>query len=193
MISPAKLQASISEQAARTLVDAYLTDALGAAYTTSDSRGVHDADGWIFLIKHQNIPTPVGRITVAEKNSQVIALTGDELRDVCECVAYEQAREQGQIARDSQGYVLRYHAWRTARAYAAEQIAFYARTERPVIIEDTRPVWRATAFLQLQGRGRVCDLGAIDVDAHTGEVLPWGWRQRNHMRKRAQNAARRSA
>lgn len=40
-----------------------------------------------------------------------------------------------------------------------------------LVVERQRILWRVPLFLSLPSKGRIGQVGSIDVDAHTGEVL----------------------
>ena len=94
------------------------------------------------------------------------------------------------MARDEHGYILPTQAKVKVTGYVAEQIAFFATAEgQPQWIAGTPPVWRVATMLRLRGQGNVCDLGFVDVNALTGDVVPLSEKEIILRQKRAHHAA----
>lgn len=73
-------------------------------------------------------------------------------------------------------------AQRTANSYLLTTVASGVETASPILIPDDLPIWRMRA--QLCQRERTVGVGAIDVDARTGQVVPLTAAQIEDMRDR---------
>lgn len=177
---------SISQVEAQRAADAYLLTQVTAAIETASPILVPGAPPiWRMLVRLCNRePTAtVGTIDVNAQTGAVVPLTDDQIEDMRDRCKEHTGEAVG---------ILRPTAQVRANGYLADYVALGAKADRPVWVAGARPVWRATAFLRLRGYGRICDLGTIDVDAQTGEVVPLPKNQLQAMRKRAQDAADRT-
>jgi hypothetical protein len=117
-------------------------------------------------------PFVVGSLSVDKMNGQVVPLTASQISDIRERLLLFAAHRRGEMARDNYGYLLPSQAKVKAAAYAADHIAFFARAEgQPTWITGTPPYWRVTITLNLRGLDRACELGFVEVNAVSGEVL----------------------
>lgn len=82
-------------------------------------------------------------------------------------------------------------AKRNANGYLSMDVAMSIVADEPILIWSERPVWRMTTSLLLREWGRVAQVGAIDVDAMTGDVLPLTSNQIQTMHDRANELASR--
>jgi len=82
-------------------------------------------------------------------------------------------------------------ARRRAKGYLTSEVAMAFRPGEPVLVWGSRPVWRMTICLFLRGYGQVTELGSVDVDATTGEVIPILSAQIGAMQAQADAIARR--
>lgn len=82
-------------------------------------------------------------------------------------------------------------AKRNANGYLSMDVAMSIVADEPILIWSERPVWRMTTSLLLREWGRVAQVGAIDVDAMTGDVLPLTANQIQTMQDRANELASR--
>jgi hypothetical protein len=86
---------------------------------------------------------------------------------------------------NEQGYVLAEYARRQADRYLGMQVSlFYSATDE-VFIPLARPLWQFSVQVRLPGLGVIGSMGAIDVDAQTGEVIPLTQPQIKRIRERA--------
>jgi hypothetical protein len=125
----------------------------------------------------------VGLIDVDAQTGEVVPLTAEQVEDMRDRIKEQSGGATG---------ILRSAAQVRANGYLSNHVSLFAKADRPIWVEGDRPMWRATVFLRLRGQGRVCDLGAIDVDTQTGEVIPLPEQQLQAMRKRVQDAVRRT-
>lgn len=84
-------------------------------------------------------------------------------------------------------------AKRTANGYLSMDVAMAIVADDPILVWGERPLWRMTTSLLLPDWGRVAQVGVIDVDAMTGEVIPLGEQQIKTMQDRANELASRLA
>ena len=126
----------------------------------------------------------VGTLDVDAQTGSVIALTEEQVEDM---------RDRHKEHLGEANGVVRPTAQMLANGYLADHVSLFAKADRPTWVAGDRPVWRATVFLRLRGQGRVCDLGTVEVDAQTGTVVPLTNQQLRAMRKRAHDAAERTA
>jgi hypothetical protein len=142
-----------------------------------------DRPTWRMLVRlSQAEPkVTVGVIEVDAQTGEILALSAEQVEDMGDRIREQRGEAAG---------ILRPAAQMRANGYLTNYVSLFAKADRPVWVEGERPRWRATVFLHLRGQGRVCDLGAIEVDAQTGDVIPLPNQQLQAMRKRAQDAAR---
>ena len=84
-------------------------------------------------------------------------------------------------------------ARRRAKGYLTGAVALAFRPGEPVLVWGRRPVWRMAVHLHLRGYGRVVELGTVDVDATTGDVIALLPSQIASMQDQADVIARRLA
>jgi hypothetical protein len=137
--------------------------------------GEQHAHFWTFFIcyagvDHKRHPV-VGRLTVDAATSDVHALSDEEIREIRECAAWENARIHGRLARDADGYVLRHHARRLARRWISEQLTMNFSAAGGIFVPLTSPIWQFAITFDL-GSVHLEPLGTIDVNALTGDVRP---------------------
>lgn len=179
--------ASVQQADAQRTADVYLQRTVAADIETASPilvPGIRPT--WRMLVRlcHRESTATVGILDVDVQTGSVIPLTEEQvedMRDRCK----EQLGEASGIVRPT--------AQMLANGYLADQVSLFAKADRPVWVAGDRPVWRATVFLRLRGQGRVCDLGTVDVDAQTGNVIPLTNQHLQAMRKRAHDAAERTA
>jgi hypothetical protein len=82
-------------------------------------------------------------------------------------------------------------ARRRAKGYLSREVALAFRPGEPVLVWGSRPVWRMTIHLFLRGYGQVAELGVVEVDAISGEVIPLAPAQIAAMQGQANAIARR--
>lgn len=82
-------------------------------------------------------------------------------------------------------------ARRRASGYLAREVALFLAAGEPVLHLGDCPCWRVPAVLRLRGVGELVDVGVIDVDARTGQVLPLTGEGLEIIRKRANDIASR--
>lgn len=83
-------------------------------------------------------------------------------------------------------------AKRNANGYLSMDVAMAIVADEPVLIWGERPLWRMTTSLLLSEWGRVAQVGAIDVDAMTGAIIPLTSHQIQTMQDRANELTRSS-
>ena len=63
-------------------------------------------------------------------------------------------------------------ARRRANGFLSREVALFAEADTPVLMLGSRPIWRMNVHLMLRGKGDLGQIGILDVDAVTGEVIP---------------------
>ena len=171
---------------AQFLANQYLMNVLGPGYSVAS--GFLGNGHWYFRIVYQcsNLQQSlgVGKLLVDAEAGTVIPLTATQIED---------ARDQAIEYRGEVSGILRPTARRRMQGYLTNYVSLCAVPDRPVYLDGNPPLWRATIFLQLQGYGRVCELGTLDVNACTGEVITLSQKQLKTIRNRAQDAAERTS
>ena len=169
----------------QSLANQYLMNLLGPGYNVAN--GFLRSGHWYFRIVYfcSNLPQSlgVGKLLIDADTGTVIPLTATQIED---------ARDEALEYRGEADGILRPTARRYMQGYLTNHVSLFAVPDRPIYLEGNPPLWRATVFLQLRGRGRVCDLGTLDVNARTGEVNAISHKQLQIIRDRAQDAARRT-
>jgi hypothetical protein len=80
-------------------------------------------------------------------------------------------------------------AKRSANGYLSMDAAMAIVADEPVLVWSERPIWRITTSLLLENWGRIAQVGSIDVDAMTGEVIPLSSEQIQTTQDRANELA----
>jgi hypothetical protein len=115
----------------------------------------------------------------------VINLTMDEIRVVREKAAIFAARKQGILPVNAQGYVLGEYARRRANGYLSREVSLFYSATDGIFVPLTQPIWQFSIEVRLPRLGVLGIMGAIDVDAQTGEVIPLTTKQIKRIRERA--------
>jgi hypothetical protein len=176
----------VGQENAQRTADTYLRRTVAPAIETGSPILVPGTQPtWRMLVRLANRePTAtVGTLDVDAQTGSVVPLSDEQVEDMRDRIKEHTGAANG---------ILRPTAQILANGYLADQVSLFAKADRPVWVAGTRPVWRATTYLRLRGQGRVCDLGTLDVDAQTGEVIPLTNQQRQAMRKRVHDAAERT-
>lgn len=184
--SPSTIPATVSFTVAQRAADTYLFTTIAPGIeTASPILAPGDRPTWRMRVRvcQRELTTTVGTIDVDAQTGQVVPLTAEQVEDMRDRLKEHTGAAKG---------IVRPRAQMNANGYLADHVSLSAKADRPVFVAGDRPVWRATVFLRLRGHGRVCDLGVIDVDAQTGEVVPLPKNQLRAMRKRAHDAAERT-
>lgn len=61
---------------------------------------------------------------------------------------------------------------RTANGFLAGHVAMMVSGGQPTLVVDQTPVWWLPAVLRLPSVGDVSTVGAVDIDAQTGDLIP---------------------
>ena len=62
-------------------------------------------------------------------------------------------------------------AKKKVRRWLMDEISLQISTDLPSLVVGRQPVWRATAYIGFPHTGRFSDVGFVNVDAATGELL----------------------
>jgi hypothetical protein len=186
MDSPPTILDAVGSLDVQRVANTYLLTTVASAIETAAPILVPDERPiWRMRVRlcQRELTAAVGTIDVDARTGEVVPLTVEQIEDMRDRLKEHRGEAKG---------IVRPRAQMNANGYLADHIALSVKADRPVFVAGDRPVWRATAFLRLCGHGRVCDLGVIDVDAQTGEVVPLPETQLQAMRKRAHDAAKRT-
>jgi hypothetical protein len=182
----------LSEESVAQVAQAYITETFGAAFSIHSLQPI-DANWWVRIqCQHpaSSEPRLVGNLRVDGVRGEVIPLTPSGISDIRQRILLFIARDKHELARDERGYILPLQAKIKATGYVTDYIAFFATAEdQPVLIEGKPPLWRVAFVLRLHGHGKVCDLGFVDVNALTGEVLTLSEKEITTRQNRARHAA----
>lgn len=173
MTLTAILDRSLTEGQVRTAVDHYVQSVLGPTYQTGNSARRNGQWHFTVLCHRDDMSrTPaVGFVAVDAATGQVTPLTDEQLHNLREAGAVQAAQERGELARDEQGYVLRYHAHIKANVWISNLIDLKVGVRDGVFLPLDKPVWRFAIDFSLADK-HLDPLGVIDVDAQTGQVIP---------------------
>lgn len=138
---------------------------------------------WQFIIRCAD--GPLHPIYVDLQNGEVIPLSPPDIQMVREKAAILAAEKQHQLPVDQQGYVLAEYARRKANSYLGREVSLFYSVTNGVFIPLVRPIWQFMIQVQLPRLGTLGMMGAIDVDAQTGEVMPLTRKQIKQIRERA--------
>jgi hypothetical protein len=64
-------------------------------------------------------------------------------------------------------------ARRRANGYLVTDVSMTLHAVNPMLVIGERPVWRLFLHMRLRTLGDVATLGTLDIDAQSGEVLPF--------------------
>lgn len=129
-------------------------------------------EGWYFTIKcHREdmSRTPAVGGLIISPFGEVQELSEDRIRDTREAAETQAAQHRKELARDENGYVLRYHARIKATFWLANNIDYKVGAKGGFFIPIDSPIWRFSVYDNVIESDDV-QLGVIDVDAVTGEV-----------------------
>lgn len=177
----------VRQEDAQRTADTYLHLTVSAGLETASPILVPGTQPtWRMLVRlcNREPTTTVGTLDVDAQTGSVVPLSDEQVEDMRDRIKEHTGEGSG---------ILRPTAQIRANGYLTNYVSLFANADRPVWVAGNRPRWRATVFLRLRGQGRVCDLGVIEVDAQTGEVVPLTNQQRQAMRKRVHDAAGRTA
>jgi hypothetical protein len=162
----------------RRMVDAYLRRVLGPDYLCAPAE-----NGFFIQCHRADVTQPciVGRVPV--EAGAVRPLSDDQLQEIRECAEWAAARVRGELARDTDGYVLRHQARRLARRWLDAHLSMKFRATGGVFIPVAPPVWQFSISFNLPTL-HLAPLGVIDVNALTGEVVALDDRQLATIRER---------
>lgn len=193
-VKPLITETAVTASQAQVSAHTYLATTLGPTYTA----GHHYLRNgrWCFMVISQanNLPRPpvVGVITVDATTGQVYPLTVEHIRDMHEASAVQAAQAPRELARDKQGYLLRYQARIKASVWISDRVDLKVGANGGAFLPLNPPVWRFSIALT-RGEQHLDPLGVIDVDATTGQVCPLTDEQLQAIRGCVRAAKQRSA
>jgi hypothetical protein len=171
---------------AQDAANVYLGNVLGAGYGATN--GFYGNDYWYFLIRYRGVDgectSGVGKIAVNAITGEITALTDEQLRDVREFSAVQAAQGRGELARDEQGYVLRYQTQMKASQWLSDNLTMHFSATDGQFESFDHPFWQFAIRFRLPRVGEIKALGLIDVDALTGKVTPLSRQQSKTIQER---------
>ena len=155
------------------LVNSYLSEVLGTEYYAN--AGEQHRHLLTFFICYAGVDSKqhpvVGYLTVDATVPKIHALTDEQVREIRECAAWENARIQGRLARGADGYVMRHQARRLARRWISDQLTMNFSVTGGIFVPLKSPIWQFAITFHL-GAVHLEPLCTIDVNALTGDVQP---------------------
>ncbi len=190
-----EIKKEIAEGAIYCTVFDYVKATFGESFDVVSASFVNKDNDRIFEIYRQFLdldgPIRAGQIKVNVSTGQVIALTADEIWNIQARAETRAEHKRGRNpARDENGLILPYQAKIKVNAYMGGYVAFYATSDgQPVLLSGDPPIWRVETVLRLRQYGKVANLGFLDVNAITAEVVPLSDTEIQNRQKRAEDAA----
>ena len=172
-----------AQQAASAYVTAHLDSTFTVANGTRYYHKVLQREVWQFIIRCEQ--APLDAIYVDAQTGEVIPLREDQAHIVRERAAIAEAKTRGELPVDAHGYVLAEYARRKTNGYLSREVSLFCGATDGVLIPLARPIWQFAIRFSLPRLGELGILGTIDVDAHSGEVIPLTNQQIKRMRARA--------
>ena len=164
--------------AANQIADAYIVEKLGVGYEAVSGMLYKDeATGstiWQFVIRSPY--APLDTIRVDAKTRAVIPLEGNQLYRIHERAQVAAAKQRNELPTNEQGFVLAEYARHKANRYLAQYVNMYLGAEKPVFLPLLRPVWQVEVYFKMDDFGPFA-VEFLDVDARTGEVIPYTQQQ----------------
>ncbi|MEZ4728722.1 MAG: hypothetical protein R3E79_16430 [Caldilineaceae bacterium] len=170
-------QPDISAAEAQHIAQSYVTMTVDPMLAVVDGARYYskplDREIWRFFVRCPH--GPVGIIQVDAHSGTVIPLRRTEMQTLQEKMHIAAARVQGRLPIDGQGFVVGEYARRRATSYLG--------ATTPIFVPGEPPRWQVTIEFQMYDVGPFT-LGVMDVDAHTGEVIPLPAEQIKQIRER---------
>ena len=180
---------TISEEDAHRIACDYVATLINPAYKVPgraylDTRAF-ERQVWRFIIYCADCANCAdGLLDALEVDAQtgaVIPLSDDKIRLIHERAMIYAAEQRGVLPFNAQGYVVGEYARRQADRYVEDAIAPFFKAVEPLFIPHYLPRWQVkivTIFF------RNDPLGAMNVDATTGEPIPLTKQQLDQVRER---------
>jgi hypothetical protein len=169
----------VSKTDAQAAANCYLAEQIDSAFEALSGafyeQGPLARATWRFFV--HSVHGPVGLIHVDAHSGTVISLTEHEIQVCQEKAVVLAARQRGVLPLDEHGYVLSEYARRRANQYLSMDVGMFYCAADGVLIPLARPIWQFSIQVRLPQLGVVAVMGAIDIDARTGEVIPLTNRQ----------------
>ncbi|MCB0092693.1 MAG: hypothetical protein KDE54_32625 [Caldilineaceae bacterium] len=113
----------------------------------------------------------VGAVSFDDITNNVYELTADQIQDMKEAGPVQVAQKQGDLARDANGFVMRYQARIKASIWVSNRTDLKVSAKGGRFIQLDPPIWRFVVYHQSAGMD-LNELDVIDVDALSGCVYP---------------------
>lgn len=192
IVEPIVATPTTNETTARQVANRYLRAKLGLGYRLEPGflRAHPPSSAWRFLVFNQEFNAVAGYVDVDTETGQIIPLADEQLQDIRERAMVQAAKSRQTLARDAQERILPFLAKVRVNSYLSAWVALFASADgQPALVDGNPPVWRVTTTLRLPEQDKVIELGVIDVNAHTGDVIPLTEQQIQHMQRCADDAA----
>jgi hypothetical protein len=178
---------AVSEANAQQAASAYVTAQIDPTFTVVNGtfyyHKVLKREIWQFIIRCEQ--APLDAIYIDAQTGEVIPLLEDQVRMVRERAAIAEAKTHQALPVDEHGYILAEYARRKTNGYLSREVSLFCGATDGVLIPLDHPIWQFAIRFGLPRLGELGILGTIDVDAHSGEVLPLTNQQIKRMRARA--------
>jgi hypothetical protein len=178
---------TVNEADAQRVANTYVASNLDPGFTvvngTQYYHKVLQREVWQFIIRSEQ--APLDAIYIDAQTGEVIPFLEDQVRMVRERAAIAEAKTHHALPVDEHGYVLAEYARRKTNGYLSREVSLFCGATDGVLIPLTRPIWQFAIRFGLPRLGELGLLGTIDVDAHSGEVIPLTNQQIKRMRARA--------
>ena len=183
---------TVSEADAQRMAGAYVTRAIGESFEVAEAKLKNDE--WSFFIKRRgaDLEIPAGYVRVSALTGEIVPLSDDKIWDIqAHTSVFAEHRRGHNPARGDDGLILPYQAKIKVNAYMGDYVAFFASSEEgpPTFIPGQPPFWRVATVLRLREHGKVAALGAVDVNAVSGNVVSLSADEIKTRQKKAQHAA----
>ncbi|MBV7338194.1 hypothetical protein KFU94_60210 [Chloroflexi bacterium TSY] len=188
---------AMGEEEARRLVDSYLKAEIGPLFEAAEARFIAEINEWSFSIKRcfPDLDAPAGHLRVRALSGEVVPLSDKAIWEMrASTLVFAEHRRGNNPARGEDGLILPYQAKIKANAYMGDTVAFFVRAEAgpPTLIPGRPPLWRVKTVLHLRDYGTVADMGTVDVNAVSSQVIPLSESEINTKQEQARHAALRA-
>lgn len=138
---------------------------------------------WRFVVRSPH--GPLGYLFVEAETGAVVPLNEGEKGVVRERALIAAAESRHERPVSAQGHVPAEYARRRANGYLTEQLGLYYSAGDGHWAAQGQPLWQFTIRFRLPQRGAAGVVGALSVDARTGDPLPLTPQQLKQMQGRA--------
>ena len=169
---------TISEADAQQAASPYVKAEIGESFEVARASFFTEKNAWAFFVEQHfddlDGPVTAGRISVDAHTGRVVPLSADEIWDIQQRALVRAEHQRGhRVARGADGLVLPYQAKIKVNGYIYDTVAMAAGASgNPLFVSGRPPFWRVAVALRLPDYANVIDMGTIDVNAISGQVVP---------------------